>query len=439
MINRFEALYPKTSWEKEIGEIISHTKSGDSSQIIGIPGVGRSNLLGLLAYNRGVRIHHFGRDQKKFHFVLMNFSEARSMNLSEILKFYFVSILDSLKERSMDTEYKNIENIFKDSLNINDQQVLIHGLKKSVDYLCLEKGLSLIFLFDRFDEYTPSATPEFFAILRALRNRAKYHFSVVFSMERPIEEVLDKIVFKDFYEFLEGNHVFIPLFNKESIEFRIKYVEEKKNKKIPKDIIDKVLNLTGGHGKLTRFCLDTIAADEKIDNLEDALLENPKVQGSLLDIWKYLTPEEQKSIADNHQLSDFSFLEKVGLIKDGKITIPLLVGFLKTHNKEVTKTTEGKIIFYPELKEIKKGEIVISDTLTSSEFKLLKFLIANEEKIVTRDDIVNAVWGELSSTAGVSEQALDQLIFRVRKKIEDNPNSPNHILTVKGRGFRFLP
>ena len=63
----------------------------------------------------------------------------------------------------------------------------------------------------------------------------------------------------------------------------------------------------------------------------------------------------------------------------------------------------------------------------------------NSGKILGRDEIINTVWKELSSTAGVTEQALDQLIFRVRKKIEENPNQPQHIQTVKGRGFKFTP
>ena len=52
--------------------------------------------------------------------------------------------------------------------------------------------------------------------------------------------------------------------------------------------------------------------------------------------------------------------------------------------------------------------------------------------------MVNAVWGDLASTQGVTDQALDQLIFRLRKKIENNPNQPRHLLTIKGRGFKII-
>ena len=92
MEDRFEANYPPNAWKDEIEKLKGYIKSGNSTQIMGIPGVGRSNLLGLLAYNRKTRIHHFGEDQVKFHFVLMNFSEMRKKDEIEVLKFYFIAV-----------------------------------------------------------------------------------------------------------------------------------------------------------------------------------------------------------------------------------------------------------------------------------------------------------------------------------------------------------
>jgi len=69
--------------------------------------------------------------------------------------------------------------------------------------------------------------------------------------------------------------------------------------------------------------------------------------------------------------------------------------------------------------------------------KLLRFLIENQGKVLDKEAIINAVWKEAKTTLGVTDQALDQLIFRLRKKIEENPNNPTHIQTIKGRGFKF--
>ena len=63
--------------------------------------------------------------------------------------------------------------------------------------------------------------------------------------------------------------------------------------------------------------------------------------------------------------------------------------------------------------------MVLSDQLTSSEFRLLKFFLENQNKVLGREEIINAVWKDTKSQEGVTDQALDQLIFRLRKKIED--------------------
>lgn len=436
MEERFEAKYPADSWENEIDKIISLVKAGNSSQIIGFPGVGRSNLLGILAYNRKTRQLHLGENEyKKFHFVLLNFSEMRKKEYIEVLKFFFISIIDSLKEREMDEETSIIQNLLKESLEIPDKQVILQNLKKTVDYLAFEKNLTLIFLIDRFEEYIPALNSEFFTDLRALRNRAKYKFSVVFSCNRPIEELIESPTYIDFYEFLEGNDIYLPLKDEASLKFRINFLQQKSSKTLSKEKIDEILNLTVGHGKLTRLAIEACLSEETDEKLVNFLLGKSKIQILFSEIWKSLNPEEQNFLISGGEA--FSFLEKIHLVNGRKITIPLFEEFINSQIEKLTSTASEKIEYDEISKEIKQGEKIISNSLTSSEFRLLKFLVQNPEKILERDEIVDAVWKDLSSTAGVTEQALDQLVFRLRKKIEENPNSPTHIETIKGRGFKF--
>ena len=79
----FESLYPANTREHEISKILAFIKEGNSCQVISLPGGGRSNLLGLLSYNRNVRLKHLGENQKWFHFVLLDFSEIRKRPLAD--------------------------------------------------------------------------------------------------------------------------------------------------------------------------------------------------------------------------------------------------------------------------------------------------------------------------------------------------------------------
>ncbi|MCL4419000.1 helix-turn-helix domain-containing protein [Patescibacteria group bacterium] len=435
----FESLYPDTSRFSEIEKILEFVKNGNSCQLISLPGVGRSNLLGLLTYNTGVRIKHLGENQKWFHFVLLNFSEIRKKPLFEATKFIFLSLSDSLRERRMDEDYKKVNEILTENLKANDELVLFGGLKRAIDFLCIEKELTVVFLFDRFEEYIPMLSSEFFANLRILRNRAKYRFSVVFSLNRPLDDLVEPMFFADFYEFLAGNTIFLSLLDKPGLDFRISYLEKVSGKKVDKKTIDTIIELTAGHGKLTRLCLEAVLSqDLRFTNhdLRKPLLEQKNIQGSLFEIWSSLNPEEQKMLSAN-QLAVCDYLTNIGLVKDGKISIPLFSDFIKKHSSQL-KTNE-KITYEPTTDEIKKGDISLSESLTSSEFKLLKFLLENQGKILDRNEVIKSVWQDTKSVEGVTDQALDQLIFRLRKKIEDDPNNPAYLQTIKGRGIRFVP
>jgi DNA-binding response OmpR family regulator len=71
--------------------------------------------------------------------------------------------------------------------------------------------------------------------------------------------------------------------------------------------------------------------------------------------------------------------------------------------------------------------------LTALEFNLLRFLILRRGQVVTRDQILDEAWGE----AVVAYRTIDPHVAHLRKKIEDDPAHPVHILSVRGVGYRF--
>lgn len=74
--------------------------------------------------------------------------------------------------------------------------------------------------------------------------------------------------------------------------------------------------------------------------------------------------------------------------------------------------------------------------LTAQEFKLLKFFLQNPERVISRDDLLNQVWGY---AAYPSTRTVDNFILRLRQKLEKDPANPAHFLTVHGAGYKFVP
>jgi two-component system, OmpR family, alkaline phosphatase synthesis response regulator PhoP len=74
--------------------------------------------------------------------------------------------------------------------------------------------------------------------------------------------------------------------------------------------------------------------------------------------------------------------------------------------------------------------------LTLMEAELLRHLIRNSGKVVSRKQILEQVWNLHEDT---DTRAIDNFIVRLRKYIEDDPTKPQHLLTVRGIGYRFVP
>lgn len=68
------------------------------------------------------------------------------------------------------------------------------------------------------------------------------------------------------------------------------------------------------------------------------------------------------------------------------------------------------------------------------EFELLELLIENVNRVLTRGQIIDRVWG--SNYFG-DTKTLDVHVKRVRSKIEEDPSRPKHLLTVRGLGYKF--
>jgi two-component system alkaline phosphatase synthesis response regulator PhoP len=73
--------------------------------------------------------------------------------------------------------------------------------------------------------------------------------------------------------------------------------------------------------------------------------------------------------------------------------------------------------------------------LTLMEAELLRYLIEHDGRIVSRNAILEEVWGLREDT---DTRAIDNFIVRLRKYIEDEPSRPKHLLTVRGVGYKFV-
>jgi two-component system alkaline phosphatase synthesis response regulator PhoP len=74
--------------------------------------------------------------------------------------------------------------------------------------------------------------------------------------------------------------------------------------------------------------------------------------------------------------------------------------------------------------------------LAGKELQLLQYLIDNRERVVPREEIMQQVWEYANDS---SSRTIDTHVAWLRQKLEDSPQSPRHIQTIRGKGYRFTP
>lgn len=95
-------------------------------------------------------------------------------------------------------------------------------------------------------------------------------------------------------------------------------------------------------------------------------------------------------------------------------------------------TVNGRLIDFTNL-QLTTGDELIQ--LTLMEMKLLRYLIDNEDTAVSRKQILEDVWDMQEDT---DTRAIDNFIVRLRRYLEDEPNNPRLLQTVRGIGYRFV-
>jgi DNA-binding response OmpR family regulator len=83
--------------------------------------------------------------------------------------------------------------------------------------------------------------------------------------------------------------------------------------------------------------------------------------------------------------------------------------------------------------EARRDNILVA--LTPQEFKTLKFFVQNEERVISRNELLNDVWGYQNYP---STRTVDNHILKLRQKLEKDPANPIHFRTVYGIGYKFV-
>lgn len=130
--------------------------------------------------------------------------------------------------------------------------------------------------------------------------------------------------------------------------------------------------------------------------------------------------------ADDYMTKPFSLKELLARIK-------ALLRRAQPAESGMETYTFGKLKMNLKKMEIEKEGIPLR--LSATEYKILQYFVEHEGQVITRDKFLDDVWGY---DAFPTTRTVDNYILSLRKKIEDDPSAPEHIVTVHTAGYKFI-
>jgi len=140
-------------------------------------------------------------------------------------------------------------------------------------------------------------------------------------------------------------------------------------------------------------------------------------------------------------VSDKVLLLELGA--DDYVTKPFspreLLARVRAALRHTTRTPEVQVVSFDGISvDFRKMEVKRDDkpvVLTAQEFKTFQFLVQNADRVISRDELLNEVWGYQNYP---STRTVDNHILKLRQKLEKDPSSPIHFRTVHGMGYKFV-
>jgi len=147
-------------------------------------------------------------------------------------------------------------------------------------------------------------------------------------------------------------------------------------------------------------------------------------------------------LSGSSEVADKVLLLEMGA--DDYVTVPFspreLVARLRALIRRASRVNPERVYIFADVTvdfsrtEITRaGEKII---VTPKEFKTLEFLTKNPERVISRDELLDKVWGYESYPC---TRTVDNHMLRLRQKLEKDPSNPSHFLTVHGLGYKFVP
>lgn len=427
---------------QEVNGIFSCLRAGDSCQVVGIGSVGKSNLLHFLL-REDVRRAKLGKEWKKHQFVYIDANKLLERTEWGLWELMLHQILACLSGSGMEpASYREIDDLYQRAAMLDARHIALRYLDRAVGLACKNLGLRLVFLFDEFDDLYRTLPSQAFDALRALRDDNKYNLMYITATQRELPRLRNADERCEAFEELTTlNTIWLGAYTKADARYALQRLASRHKVVLNEKQMRSILQSAGGHPGLIRAIF--LAMQDQPINTPGSLLTDKRVQEECRRIWQSLAKDEHKALV---LLSRTNYIPNTDGVHELLRQKGLLGGEWADSN-EVFSSVLSKYI-YEEKPAIgnrirldrKKREVWVDERLVQAlprlEYKLLEFMEARRGQVCSRNQIAQHLYPD-EKLSGVSHNAIDSIVKRLRKHIEPDPKKPGFISTIHGIGFRL--
>ncbi|MFZ1397048.1 MAG: winged helix-turn-helix domain-containing protein [Candidatus Promineifilaceae bacterium] len=434
--------------QTETEKLFKWMQAGESASIIGISGVGKSNLFNHIR-DPYTQAHYLGGLDGRTIIVRANFHYIPDFSDRSIYSL----ILEQLEMLDLDAErlgltaqdIANVGQYHEQLLDAKDDILKVQRyFKLALRVLLGHSDRRLVFLFDQFDDVYQLAEERLFANLRGLREAYKYRISYLVFTRDMIPNLLDLDAGREeFYELLASNIMGLKPYAKSDAMSVLDRVAGRNNITLTDELRDGLYALAGGHAGLLRAALLAVTQNHDLGKLQAAetavhLLKVPGVEMECDKLWRSLSAHEQRVLLAKAQ--------GIHTPQDPAIVMQLQI-------KGILSESETAVIFSPIFAQFITDQDALwerplffdepsrqiwvlgnpAPRLTQLEYRLFQQLHHQAGEVVEKDELITAGWP--NAKGGVSDEALIAAIARLRKKIEPDPKTPRFLENVHNQGY----
>jgi hypothetical protein len=449
--------FSDTYREREVRQLVRWLLAGKNGSVVGLPGCGRSNLLGFLSHRCDVVKRYARANTPQLVLVPLNFNQLPSADATTLHR----TLLHAINNRRFRFEpliREEISRIQSSALEKQDLFVIQSYLQELL-LLVQQSNARIAFILNYFHLFVERATPQTLDTLRGLRDSFRRTLSILVGTSKAITHLPDPDRLGGLYELLDRNVCWVGAMTEPDARDLLNRATVMVDRPLEEEEIISILELSGRFPALLKLIAHWWMSDVSPPPTHRWLVllkEEANIQHRLTKMWEGLTQEEQFCLHELHRLRNCQCQDTAARLRafERQYDLPLqqlsqkgvcqrtttgweVTGnLLQAHVEKVGPSSRGKIWRDVVTREIYQGSERL-ENLTPLEQQLLHHFLDHPREPQEKDQLINNLWPEKSDQIIAND--LQQLVYRVRKKVDTSP--PQYIITWKGRpsGYQFYP